>query len=637
MAKAVGIDLGTTLSVVAVMEGGEPKIIPSAEGGNLVPSVVAISKTGERLVGEIAKRQAVVNPDNTIFSVKRLIGRKFSDASVQEDMKRLPYKITKAPNDDCRVVMGDKEYSPQEVSAMILQKLKTDAEAYLGEKVTDAVITAPAYFNDSQRQATKDAGSIAGFNVLRIINEPTASSLAYGMDKKKDETIAVYDLGGGTFDISILDIGEGTFQVKSTNGDTHLGGDDIDQRVMDWICDEFKKEQGIDLSQDKMALQRLKDAAEKAKKELSSVVQTEINLPFVTANASGPKHLAMTLSRAKLEQLSADLIERSLGPCRQAVDDAGLQPGQVNNVILVGGQTRMPKVQDTLRQFFNREPVKGVNPDEAVALGAAIQAGVLKGEVGEILLLDVTPLTLGIETLGGVATTLIPRNTTIPTSKSQIFSTAADNQPSVEIHVLQGERPMAADNRTLGRFMLDGILPAPRGMPQVEVTFDIDANGILNVSAQDKGTGKEQKITITASSGLSKEEVDSMKREAEMHAAEDVKRKEEIEARNAADNLAYTAEKTLRDHGDKIPEELKQEIEGKIAAVRSALQGKDMDAVRNATQDLSQTMQKVGGAVYGQPGGQPPGGQPPGGQPGPGGQQGPGGEEGPVEGEFREV
>ncbi|RLC59088.1 MAG: molecular chaperone DnaK, partial [Chloroflexi bacterium] len=484
MAKAVGIDLGTTLSVVAVMEGGEPKIIPSAEGGNLIPSVVAISKTGERLVGEIAKRQAVVNPDNTIFSVKRLIGRKFSDALVQEDMKRLPYKITKAPNDDCRVVMGDKDYSPQEISAMILQKLKTDAEAYLGEKVTDAVVTVPAYFNDSQRQATKDAGSIAGLNVLRIINEPTASALAYGMDKKKDETIAVYDLGGGTFDISILDIGEGTFQVKSTNGDTHLGGDDIDQRVMDWICDEFKKEQGIDLSQDKMALQRLKDAAEKAKRELSSVVQTEINLPFITANASGPKHLTMTLSRAKLEQLSADLIERSLGPCRQAVADAGLQAGQVNNVILVGGQTRMPKVQDTLRQFFSREPVKGVNPDEAVALGAAIQAGVLKGEVGEILLLDVTPLTLGIETLGGVATPLIPRNTTIPTSKSQIFSTAADNQPSVEIHVLQGERPMSTDNRTLGRFMLDGILPSPRGMPQVEVTFDIDANGILNVSAQ---------------------------------------------------------------------------------------------------------------------------------------------------------
>jgi len=631
MAKAVGIDLGTTLSEVAVMEGGEPKIIPSAEGSNLVPSVVAVSKTGERLVGEIAKRQAIVNPDNTIFSVKRLIGRKFNDASVQYDIKRLPYKITAAPNGDCRVVMGGKEYSPQEISALILQKLKVDAEAYLGEKVTDAVITVPAYFNDSQRQATKDAGTIAGFNVLRIINEPTASSLAYGMDKKKDETIAVYDFGGGTFDISILDIGEGTFQVKSTNGDTHLGGDDIDQRIMDWICDEFKKEQGIDLKQDRMALQRLKDAAEKAKKELSTVVQTEINLPFITADASGPKHLTMTLSRAKLEQLSADLIERSIGPCRQALSDAKLTPAQINNVILVGGQTRMPKVQDTLRQFFSREPVKGVNPDEAVALGAAIQAGVLKGEVGEILLLDVTPLTLGIETLGGVATPLIPRNTTIPTSKSQIFSTASDSQPSVEIHVLQGERPMAADSRTLGRFMLDGILPAPRGMPQIEVTFDIDANGILNVSARDKGTGKEQKITITASSGLSKGEVEKMQREAETHAAEDAKRKEETETRNAADNLAYTAEKTLREQGDKIPGELKQEIEGKIATVRSALQGKDINAVRNAVQELSQAMQKVGATVYGQPGGQPPGGQPP------GGQQGPGGEEGPVEGEFREV
>lgn len=631
MAKAVGIDLGTTLSLVAVMEGGEPKIIPSAEGSNLVPSVVAVSKTGERLVGEIAKRQAIINPDNTIFSVKRLMGRKFNDASVQYDIKRLPYKITAAPNGDCRVVMGGKEYSPQEISAMILQKLKVDAEAYLGGKVTDAVITVPAYFNDSQRQATKDAGAIAGFNVLRIINEPTASSLAYGMDKKKDETIAVYDFGGGTFDISILDIGEGTFQVKSTNGDTHLGGDDIDQRIMDWICDEFKKEQGIDLKQDRMALQRLKDAAEKAKKELSTVVQTEINLPFITADASGPKHLTMTLGRAKLEQLSADLIERSIGPCRQALSDAKLTPAQINNVILVGGQTRMPKVQDTLRQFFSREPVKGVNPDEAVALGAAIQAGVLKGEVGEILLLDVTPLTLGIETLGGVATPLIPRNTTIPTSKSQIFSTAGDNQPSVEIHVLQGERPMAADNRTLGRFMLDGILPAPRGMPQIEVTFDIDANGILNVNARDKGTGKEQKITITASSGLSKGEVEKMQREAETHAAEDAKRKEETETRNAADNLAYTAEKTLREQGGKIPGELKQEIEGKIAAVRSALQGQDINAVRNAVQELSQAMQKVGATVYGQPGGQPPGGQPP------GGQQGPGGEEGPVEGEFREV
>lgn len=632
MAKAIGIDLGTTLSAVAVMEGGEPKIIPSAEGGNLVPSVVAINKSGERLVGELAKRQAVVNPENTVFSIKRLIGRKYKATSVQNDMKRLSYKMTEAPNGDCRVMLGGKEYSPQEISAMILQKLKTDAEAYLGGKVTDAVITVPAHFNDSQRNATKDAGTIAGLNVLRIINEPTASSLAYGLDKRKDETIAVYDLGGGTFDISILDIGEGTFQVKSTNGDTHLGGDDIDQRIMDWVCDEFKKEQGIDLSQDKMALQRLKDASEKAKKELSTVTQTEINLPFITADTTGPKHLSMMLSRAKLEQLAADLVEKSLGPCRQALEDAKLTSAQINDVILVGGQTRMPKVQETLRQFFGREPVKGINPDEAVAQGAAIQAGVLKGEVGEVLLLDVTPLTLGIETLGGVATPLIPRNTTIPTSKSQIFSTAGDSQPSVEIHVLQGERPMATDNRTLGRFMLDGILPAPRGVPQIEVTFDIDANGILNVSAKDKGTGKEQKITITASSGLDKKEVEKMKRDAESFAAEDAKHKEEIETRNAADSLVYTAEKTLRDYGDKVPADIKQEIESKITAVKSAIQGKDIDSLRSTTQELSQAMQKVGASVYQQPGQPQPNSD----------EQGstdkkPDNEEGTVEGEFREV
>ena len=627
MGKAIGIDLGTTLSVVAVMEGGEPKIIPSAEGGNLVPSVVAISKNGERLVGEIAKRQSIVNPENTVFSIKRLIGRKFEDASVQYDTKRLPYKIVAAPNGDCRVVMGGKDYSPQEVSAMILQKLRADAEAYLGEKVTDAVITVPAYFNDSQRQATKDAGAIAGLNVLRIINEPTASSLAYGMDKTGDRTIAVYDLGGGTFDISILDIGDGTFQVKSTNGDTHLGGDDVDQRIMDWICDEFRKESGIDLKQDRMALQRIKDAGEKAKKELSTVALTEINLPFITADASGPKHLTMTLSRAKLEQLAADLIDRTLEPVRQALKDAGIAASQVDDVVLVGGQTRMPKVQEVIRQFFGKEPVKGVNPDEAVGLGAAIQAGVLKGEVGEVLLLDVTPLTLGIETLGGVATPLIPKNTTIPTEKSQIFSTATDSQPSVEIHVIQGERPMAADNRTLGRFMLDGILPAPRGVPQVEVTFEIDANGILNVSARDKGTGKEQKITITASSGLSKDEVEKMRQEAERHAGEDSRRKEEVETRNAADSLAYTAEKTLREHGDKLPADLKQEIESKTAALRTSLQGQDVSGIKSAMQSLSDTIQKAGSAVYGQPG-----------QPDQGAPEGPGqSDEGTVDGEFREV
>jgi len=636
MGRAVGIDLGTTLSEVAVMQGGEPVVIPSAEGSNLFPSVVAISKNGERLVGQIAKRQAIVNPDNTVYSIKRFMGRKWGEPAgrelpVEEDAKRKTYKVTRGKNNEVRVLMGGKEYRPEEISAMILQKLKADAEAYLGEPVTDAVITVPAYFNDAQRQATKDAGAIAGLNVLRIINEPTAASLAYGMDKKGEESIAVYDLGGGTFDISVLEIGEGTFQVKSTAGDTHLGGDDFDQRIMDWLADEFKRDQGIDLRQDKMALQRLKEAAERAKIELSTVQQTEVNLPFITADASGPKHLNYTLTRAKLEQLVMDLVEKTLGPCKQAMKDAGKTNAQINEVILVGGQTRMPLVQEKVKQFFNKEPHKGVNPDEVVAIGAAIQAGVLKGEVKEVLLLDVTPLTLGIETLGAVATPLIQRNTTIPTSKSQIFSTAADNQPSVEIHVLQGERPMAADNRTLGRFILDGILPAPRGVPQIEVTFDIDANGILNVKAMDKGTGREQKITITASSGLSKDEINKMQKDAEMHAAEDSKRREEVEARNMADTLAYTAEKTLRDHKDKIPAELNKEVETKVSAVRSALQGADIAAIKKATQELNEVMQKVGTAVYQQQPPPPPGGEAPPEQKG--GDEG----EGTVEGEFREV
>ncbi len=638
MAKAVGIDLGTTFSEVAVMQGGEPVVIASAEGGNLVPSVVAISKSGERLVGQVAKRQAIVNPESTIHSIKRFMGRKFGEPvgrelPVEEDARRKAYEVTKAPNGDVRVVMGGKEYSPPEISAMILQKLKADAEAYLGEKVTDAVITVPAYFNDAQRQATKDAGAIAGLNVLRIINEPTAASLSYGLDKEGEETIVVYDLGGGTFDISILEIGEGTFQVKSTSGDTHLGGDDFDQRIIDWLCDEFKRDQGIDLRQDKMALQRLKEAAEKAKCELSTVQQTEVNLPFITADASGPKHLSITLTRSKLEQLVMDLVEKTLEPCRQALADAEKTTAQIDDVVLVGGQTRMPLVQQKITQYFGKEPHKGVNPDEVVAVGAAIQAGVLKGEVKDVLLLDVTPLTLGIETLGAVATPLIPRNTTIPTAKSQIFSTAADNQPSVEIHVLQGERPMAADNRTLGRFMLDGILPAPRGLPQVEVTFDIDANGIISVRAQDKGTGREQKITITASSGLSKEEVERMQREAETHAAEDTRRKEEVETRNAADTLAYTAEKTLREQKDKIPSELNQEVEGKVAAVRSALQGTDMDSLQRATQELNEVMQKIGAAIYQQQPPSPSDEEPPPGAEEPDGKK----DEGTVEGEFREV
>jgi len=640
VAKAVGIDLGTTFSEIAVMQAGEPAVIPSAEGGNLTPSYVAISKTGERLVGQVARRQAIVNPENTVFLIKRFMGRKWDEPagrelSVQEDAKRRPYKVTRGSNSEVRVAMGDKEYSPPEISAMILQKLKADAEAYLGEPVTEAVITVPAYFNDAQRQATKDAGQIAGLNVLRIINEPTAAALAYGLDKKKEETVAVYDLGGGTFDISVLELGDGTFQVKSTAGDTHLGGDDFDQRIMDWLADEFKRDQGIDLRNDKMAMQRLKEAAEKAKIELSTVQQTEVNLPFITADASGPKHLTINLTRSKLEQLVMDLVDKTLEPCRRAVEDAGITAAKIDEVVLVGGQTRMPLVQQKVKEFFGREPNKGVNPDEVVAIGAAIQAGVLKGEVKDVLLLDVTPLTLGIETLGGVATPLITRNTTIPTSKSQVFSTAADNQPSVEIHVLQGERPMAADNRTLGRFILDGILPAPRGLPQIEVAFDIDANGILSVRARDKGTGKEQKITITASSGLSKEDVAKMQKEAEAHASEDARRKDEAEVRNNADTMAYQAEKMLRDNKDKVGADLNTEVESKIGAVRSALQGADTEAIKRASSELTEAMQKIGSAVYQQsppPGGAGPqdsssGGEEPPKPP----------DEGTVEGEFREV
>jgi molecular chaperone DnaK len=626
MSKIIGIDLGTTNSVVAVMEGGEPHVIPNSEGGRLTPSVVAISKSDERLVGQVAKRQGITNPDNTIFSIKRFMGHKYNDPEVQRDIKLVPYKVTEAPNGDVRVVMEGKEYSPPEISAMILQKLKSDAEAYLGETVTQAVITVPAYFNDSQRQATKDAGKIAGLEVLRIINEPTASSLAYGMDKAGDEQIAVYDLGGGTFDISILELGDGTFAVQSTSGDTHLGGDDFDQRIIDWVAEEFKKEQGIDLREDKLALQRLKEASEKAKTELSSVMQTEINLPFITADSSGPKHLAITLSRAKLEQLVADLVERTIGPCQQALKDANYQPSDIDQVILVGGQTRMPAVQEAVKKLFGREPHKGVNPDEVVAIGAAIQAGVLGGDVKDVVLLDVTPLTLGIETLGGVATPLIERNTTIPTRKSQVFSTAADNQNQVEIHVMQGERTMASDNKTLGRFILDGLPPAPRGVPQIDVTFDIDANGILNVSAQDRATGREQKITITASSGLSKEEIDQMVTEAEGHAAEDQKRRDEIETRNNADSLAYSAEKTLQDLGDKVPPELRTDVEGKVAAVRSALQGSDLEAIRQATSDLSESVSKVGAAAYEQTEQTEPPTTPPGDD-----------DEETVDGEFREV
>jgi molecular chaperone DnaK len=627
MAKVIGIDLGTTNSVVAVVEGGNPTVIANQEGSRLTPSVAGFTKEGEILVGQVAKRQAITNPENTVFSIKRFMGRRYDE--VLQEIKLVPYKVVKAANGDVRIEVRGKQYSPPEISAMILRKLKEAAEAYLGEKVTQAVITVPAYFNDSQRQATKDAGRVAGLEVLRIINEPTAAALAYGLDKKKekDETIAVYDLGGGTFDISILEIAEGVFEVKATNGDTHLGGDDFDQRVMDWIAGEFKKEHGIDLLKDRMALQRLKEAAEKAKCELSTTLQTEINLPFITADASGPKHLVLTLTRAKLEALVADLVERTLGPCRQAMQDAGVSPKDIDEVILVGGQTRMPKVQEAVKQLFGREPHKGVNPDEVVAVGAAIQGAVLTGEVKDLLLLDVTPLSLGIETLGGVMTPLITRNTTIPTKKSEVFTTAADNQTSVEVHVLQGERPMARDNRTLGKFHLVGIPPAPRQIPQIEVTFDIDANGILNVAAQDKATGKQQNITITASSGLTKEEIDRMMKEAEANSAEDAKRKQEIEVRNQTDSLVYSTERTLGEHGSKLAEDDRKAIDEALAEAREALKGEDVERMKRAQEGLSRASHKLAEIMYREAQSQ--------GQPGAGAQSGPtAGPSGPKEGEV---
>lgn len=599
MAKIIGIDLGTTNSAVAVMEGGEPVIIPSSEGGRLFPSVVAINtKNGERAVGQVARRQAIVNPENTIFSIKRFMGRKRSDPEVQKSIELVPYQVDAAPNGDIRVRMGDSEYSPPEISAMILSKIKTDAEAYLGESITQAVITVPAYFNDAQRNATKDAGKIAGLEVLRIINEPTASSLAYGLSRKVDETIAIYDLGGGTFDISILDVGDGVFEVKATNGDTFLGGDDFDQRIINWVAEEFKKQEGIDLRADRQALQRLKEAAEKAKIELSTMSQTEINLPFITADASGPKHLNISISRAKLEQLNEDLIQRSVEPCQRALDDAGLKTEDIDQVILVGGMTRMPAIQEAVRHFFKREPHKGVNPDEVVAIGAAIQAGVLGGEVKDVLLLDVTPLTLSIETLGAVSTSIIDRNTTIPTRKAQVFSTASDSQSQVEIHVVQGERPMAADNKSLGKFTLDGIPPAPRGIPQIEVTFDIDADGILKVSATDKATGKSQNITITASSGLTEEEVNEMRREAEIHAADDKHQREIAESRNAADNAVYSAGKIMREGTEKLASELKDRIKSRIQTVQAAMQGDDIEIIGKATNDLLNLIQEAGTIIH---------------------------------------
>ena len=643
MAKVLGIDLGTTNSVAAVMEAGEPVVVENAEGGRTTPSVIALNtKTGERYVGQVAKRQAVTNPENTLFSVKRLMGRKFNDPEIQSAMAKLPYKIVAGPTGDAMVQLGDDSHAPPQISSFVLQKIKQDAEIKLGEKISQAVITVPAYFNDAQRQATKDAGTIAGLEVLRIINEPTASSLAYGLDKTKtDATIAVFDLGGGTFDITILQMGDGVFEVKSTNGDTFLGGDDFDQKILDWMIGEFRLETGIDLAADRMALQRLRDAAERAKVELSSVLETEINLPFITADASGPQHMVKTLSRAKLDQLVADLVDRTEGPCRQALTDSGVATGDIDEVIIVGGMSRMPAVQEKVKQVFGKEPNRNVNPDEAVAMGAAIQAGVLSGEVDDIVLLDVTPLTLGLETLGSVMTTLIARNTTIPTKKNETFTTAAESQTTVDIHVLQGERSMAADNKSIGRFMLDGLLPAPRGVPQIEVTFDIDANGILSVSAQDKGTGKEQKIVIQSGSGLDKDDIARMVDEARQNEEADQVRRAEVETRNQADSLVYSSEKLLADNADKVPEELKTEVQSKIDTLKSAIAANNTAEMQSAMTELNSALQRVGEVVYSQSGGAPDGGQDPSdGTGGPGGDGDAAGapdDEGTVEGEFREV